>query len=66
MTVVVNDTKVRIFKNARVGDVLLRYAVRKGLDLSIVPQLRVTDRWGHTIDHTAPLHDKQEIKTITP
>lgn len=62
MTVRVNDCRIRIFRGATVGDVLLRFAVRKGLDLSIVPSLQATDKWGHDIDHTSPLTDKQIIK----
>lgn len=62
MIVTVNDSKIRIFKGARVGDVMLRYAVRNNLDLSIVPSLQVTDRYGHILDHAAPLTDKQIIK----
>ena len=64
MTVRVNDCRIRIFRGARVGDVLLRYAVRNGLELSAVPTLRVVDKWGHALDHEAPLTDKQSIKII--
>ena len=58
----VKDCRIRIFRGATVGDVLLRYAVRKGLALSLVPAMQVTDEWGHTLDHAAPLTDKQIIK----
>lgn len=64
MIVIVNDCRIRIFRGATVGDVLLRYAVRNSLELSVVPALRVTDKWGHTLDHAAPLTDKQSIKII--
>lgn len=64
MTVRVNDCRIRIFRGATVGDVVLRYAVRNGLDLSVVPSLQVTDKWGHVLDHAAPLTDKQIIKII--
>lgn len=64
MTVRVNDCRIRIFRGATVGDVLLRYAVRNHLELSAVPALQVTDRWGHTLDHAAPLSDKQIIKIL--
>ncbi len=62
MTVRVNDCRIRIFRGATVGDVLLRYAVRNGLELSLVPTMQVTDKWGHTLDHAAPLKEKQIIK----
>ena len=64
MTVRVNNCRIRIFRGATVGDVLLRYAVRNGLELSVVPTLQVTDKWGNTLDHAAPLTDKQSIKII--
>ena len=64
MTVRVNDCRIRIFRGATVGDVLLRYAVRNGLEISVVSALQVTDKWGHTLDHAAPLTDKQIIKII--
>jgi hypothetical protein len=64
MTVRVNGCRIRIFRGATVGDALLRYAVRNGLDLSAVPSLSVVDRWGHIIDHSAPLSDKQIIKIV--
>lgn len=64
MTVRVNNCRIRIFRGATVGDVLLRYAVRNGLELSVVPALQVADKWGHTLDHAAPLTDKQIIKII--
>lgn len=62
MTVRVNGCRIRIFRGATVGDVVLRYAVRNGLDLSIVPNLQIADKWGHILDHAAPLTDKQIIK----
>ena len=64
MTVTVNGCRVRIFRGATVGDVLLRWAVRNSLDLSDVSSLEVTDRYGHELDHAAPLTDKQIIKII--
>ena len=62
MTVFVNDIKIRIFRGATVRDVLLRFAVRKGLDLSKVYILEVADKWGHKLDHAAPLQDNQITK----
>ena len=62
MTVFVNDIKIRIFRGATVRDVLLRFAVRKGLELSKVHTLEVADKWGHKLDHAAPLRDNEIIK----
>ncbi len=64
MTVIVNRSKIRIFNGARVGDAVLRWAVRKRLDISKVSSLQVTDKWGHTLDNAAPLSDNQIIKII--
>lgn len=64
MIVKVNDCTIRIFKGATVGDALLRYAVRNGLELNKVASLMVTDRYGHILDHAAPLKHRQIIKII--
>lgn len=62
MTVIVNDSKIRIFNGARVGDAVLRWAVRNRVDISKVSSLQVTDQWGHKIGNEAPLKDEQIIK----
>jgi hypothetical protein len=64
MTVIVNKSKIRIFSGARVGDAVLRWAVRNRLDIDKVPTLQVTDQWGHLLDNAAPLSDNQIIKII--
>ena len=64
MTVIVNDTSIRIFNGARVGDAVLRWAVRNRLDINKVSSLQVTDQWGHKIGYEAPLRDQQIIKII--
>ena len=64
MIVKVNDCRIRIFRGATVGDALLRYSVRNGHDLSAVRSIKVADRWGHELDHAAPLTEKQIIKII--
>jgi hypothetical protein len=66
MTVIVNRTKIRIFSGATVGDAVLRWAVRKRLDISKVSSLQVTDKWGHILDNAAPLSENQIIKIINP
>lgn len=64
MTVIVNNCRIRIFRGATVGDVLLRYSVHNKLELSAVKELEVTDEYGHILDHAAPLSDKQIIKIV--
>ena len=66
MTVTVNDSKIRIFNGAKVGDAVLRWAVRNKLDISTVSSLQVSDQWGHEIGFEAPLSDNQIIKVINP
>lgn len=64
MIVRVNDTRIRIFDGATVGDVLLRYSVRNTLEISKVRTLIAADSLGHILDHAAPLRDKQVIKIL--
>lgn len=64
MIVIVNDIRIRIFKGAKLGDALLRYAVRNNLELSAVASMRVVDEYGHQLDHAAPLRDEQKIKLL--
>lgn len=64
MIVRVNDTRIRIFDGATVGDVLLRYSVRNALEINKVRTLIATDSMGHILDHAAPLRDKQVIKIL--
>ena len=64
MTVIVNKSKIRIFNGARVGDAVLRWAVRNRLDIDQVSSLQVTDKWGHKLDNAAPLSDQQILKII--
>lgn len=64
MIVRVNDTRIRIFDGATVGDVLLRYSVRNAFEINKVRTLIATDLMGHILDHAAPLRDKQVIKIL--
>lgn len=64
MTVIVNNSKIRIFKGARVGDLVLRWAVRNRLDISNISSLKVTDQWGHQLDNGAPLTEMQIVLII--
>ena len=59
MTVIVNKSKIRIFNGARVGDAVLRWAVRNRFDIDKVSLLQVTDKWGHKLDNAAPLSEHQ-------
>lgn len=61
MTVIVNDSRIRIFNGATVGDAALRWAVRNRLEIDKVSSLQVTDKWGHQLDYAAPLRDNQII-----
>jgi len=61
MIVIVNNTKIRIFNGAKVGDAVLRWAVRHRLDIAKVSSLQVTDKWGHRLGNEAPLSDNQRI-----
>ena len=62
MTVIVNKSKIRIFNGARVGDAVLRWAVRNRFDIDKVSLIQVTDKWGHKLDNAAPLSDNQILK----
>lgn len=64
MTVIVNNSSIRIFSGAKASDAVLRWAVRNKLDISKVSSLQVTDQWGHRIGFEAPLSDMQIIKII--
>ena len=64
MTVIVNNSRIRIFNGARVGDAVLRWAVRNRLDIDKVSSLQFTDKWGHKLGFEAPLSDEQIIKII--
>ena len=64
MIVRVNDTRIRIFDGATVGDALLRYSVRNAFEISKVRTLIAADSLGHIHDHAAPLRDKQVIKIL--
>lgn len=64
MIVIVNNSRIRIFSGARVGDAVLRWAVRNRLDIAKVPSLQVTDQWGHKLGNDAPLKENQMIRII--
>lgn len=64
MTVIVNNYPIRIFQGAKVGDLVLRYAVRNKLGIKTINNLIAMDCWGHTLDNEAPLTDKQIVKII--
>lgn len=62
MTVIVNNSKIRIFRGAQAGDVLLRYLARKKLDINDSRQYVISDNWGHILDKTSPIQDGQVLK----
>ena len=62
MTVIVNNSKIRIFRGAQAGDVLLRYLARKKLAINDCGLYVIRDNWGHILDRTSPIQDGQVIK----
>lgn len=62
MTVIVNNSKIRIFRGAQAGDVLLRYLARKKLDINDCSQYVMRDNWGHILDKTSPIKEGLVLK----
>ena len=66
MRLKVNRKFVEVFEGAQVRHALLSYFAWKGLDVSMVERLKVTDRWGHEIDLDAPASQHEQIKFKLP
>ena len=66
MRLKVNRKVVEVFEGAQVRHALLSYFAWKGLDVSMVDQLKVFDRWGHEIDLDAPACQHEQIKFKLP
>lgn len=66
MRLKVNRKFVEVFEGAQVRHALLSYFAWKGLDVSMVDRLKVTDRWGHEIDLDAPASQHEQIKFKLP
>lgn len=66
MKLKVNRKTIEVFEGAQVRHALLRYFAVKGLDVSLVKTLTVTDRWGHEIDQDAPASQHDVVKFKLP
>ena len=67
MKLKVNRKNIEVFEGAQVRHAILSYFVWKGLDVRLIEQLTVLDRWGHEIDLDAPASQHTMIKfKITP
>lgn len=66
MKLKVNRKTIEVFEGAQVRHALLRYFAVKGLDVSLVKTLTITDRWGHEIDLDAPASQHDVVKFKLP
>ena len=66
MILKVNRKNIEVFEGALVRHALLSYFAWKGLDVSLVKDLTVYDRWGHEIDLDAPASQHEQIKFKIP
>ena len=66
MILKVNRKNIEVFEGALVRHALLSYFAWKGLDVSLVKDLTVYDRWGHEIDLDAPASQHEQIKFKLP
>ena len=62
MKVKVNRRFVELFEGARVRDAVLRYLVRRKMDLGLAETVRVEDALGHELGQDAPLSEGKVIK----
>ena len=61
MTVIINQQEVEIFEGALVKHALLRYFVQNKLDKSNINEVEIFDKYGHVIDHDAPISENQQL-----
>ena len=54
MKLKVNRKNIDVFEGAEVRHAILSYFALKGMDVNLVKNLIVYDRWGHEIDLGAP------------
>jgi hypothetical protein len=66
MKLKVNRKNIEVFEGAQVRHALLSYFAWKGLDVGLIEQLTVLDRWGHEIDLDAPASQHEIIKFKIP
>lgn len=61
MTITINQQTVEVFDGAQVKHALLRYFVANNLDKSEISNVEILDRYGHLLDHDAPLSNGQSL-----
>ena len=66
MKIKVNRKNIEVFEGAEVRHALLSYFALKGLDVGLVKNLTVTDRWGHEIGLDAPASQYDVVKFRLP
>ena len=66
MKLKVNRKNIEVFEGAQVRHALLSYFAWKGLEVGLIEQLTVLDRWGHEIDLEAPASQHEIIKFKIP
>ena len=61
MIVKVNKEEVRIFKGATAKHAILKYILKKKMEVSALDEMKVFDSQGHKIGDDAPLKEGQSI-----
>ncbi|MBR4388349.1 MAG: hypothetical protein IKT00_04125 [Prevotella sp.] len=61
MTVSINQQEIEMFEGALVKHALLRYFVQNKFDKSNIKEVVVLDKYGHVVDHDAPLSENQQL-----
>ena len=65
MTVTINQQIIEMFEGALVKHALLRYFVQNQLDKSYINEVEILDKYGHIVDHDAPLIENQQLTVVT-
>lgn len=65
MTVTINQQIIEMFEGALVKHALLRYFVQNQLDKSYINEVEILDKYGHIVDHDAPLNENQHLTVVT-
>ena len=66
MKLKVNRKNIEVFEGAEVRHAILSYLAQKGMDVCLVDNLRVYDRWRHEIDLGAPASQFDVVKFKLP
>ena len=64
MTITINQQEIQMFEGALVKHALLRYFVQNNLDKSNINEVEILDKYGHVIDHNAPLSENQQLNIL--